>query len=197
MSKKCLECGDEVPDAAHFCPNCGYDFFQDSTSRHTISSSGGLLSNGKIFLVLIAIVIIVGAGVLLVMGLGGNSQPAADETPAHEVVLTITDVNGWDSSSGKKSYTLYTEALFDKVPSNLKGYNVKTTYLDENDTEIGHETETLSNIYYDTDYSLSFGHYTTYKKPNPDHVNVEIIKDGNVIDNFTSKIDTSGIDYLN
>lgn len=69
--------------------------------------------------------------------------------------------------------------------------------MDENGTEIGHETETLSNVYYDSDYALSFAHYTTYKKPNPDHVNVEIIKDGKVIDNFTSKIDKNGIDYLN
>ncbi len=197
MTKICPECGDEVPKQVHFCPNCGYDFFRQSPPKPAASDSGGLLSNGKIFLVLIAIVIIVGAGVLLTMGLGGNNQQTVDDTPTHEVDLTITDVNGWDSSSGKKSYTLYTEAIFNKVPSNLKGYNVKTTYFDENDTEIGHETETLSNIYYDTDYSLSFGHYTTYKKPNPDYVNVEIIKDGKVIDNFTSKIDTSGIDYLN
>lgn len=47
----------------------------------------------------------------------------------------------------KKSYTLYTEAIFNKVPNDLKGYNVKTTYYDANDSEIGHETETLDNIY--------------------------------------------------
>ena len=79
----------------------------------------------------------------------------------------------------------------------LKGYNVKTTYVDVNGTEIGFETETLSNVYYDTDYPISFGFYTTYKKPNPDHVNVEIIKDGKTIENFTQKIDQGKIQYLN
>ena len=42
--------------------------------------------------------------------------------------------------------------------------------MDENVSEIGHEIEKLDNVYYDSDYSLSFGHYDTYKKPNPDYV---------------------------
>lgn len=197
MSKNCPECGEEVPNQAHFCGNCGYDFFQNDNSRSIVSkNNGGIFSNGKIFLVLIAIVIIAGAVVLMTMGFGGNDN-VDDNSPAHEVDLTITDVGGWDSSSGKKSYTLYTEAIFNKVPSDLKGYNIRTTYYDVNNSVIGHETEKLSNVYYDSDYALSFGYYTTYKKPNPDHVNVEIIKEGKVKDNFTSKIDVSGIDYLN
>lgn len=197
MSKKCPECGDDVPNQAHFCPNCGYDFFQESNSKPVVSSGDGIFSNGKIFLVLIAIVILVGAGVLIAMTFGGNHTDASDDAPESEVDLTITEVSGWDSSSGKKSYTLYTEAILNKAPSDIKGYNIKTTYFDANGTEIGHEIETLSDVYYDGDYDLSFGYYTTYQKPNPDHVNVEIIKDGKVIDNFTSKIDTTKIDYLN
>ncbi len=196
MTKKCPECGEMVPDAAHFCANCGYDFF-DSQSSAGNARGGGFFSDGKIFLVLIAIVIIVGAGVFVSMGLGGHNDTATDNVAKHEVDLTISDVSGWDSDSGKKSYTLYTEAIFNKVPSDLKLYTIKTTYFDENDTEIGHETEKLSNVYYDTDYALSFAYYTTYQKPNPDHVNIEIIKEGKVIDNFTSKVDKNSIDFLN
>ena len=96
----------------------------------------------------------------------------------------------------KTSYTIYTEALFLDVPSNLKGYLVKTSYYDKNDTLLGQETEKLSNVYYDSDYSISFGHYTSYKKLNLDHVNVEIIKSGETIDNFTAKVDRNKIDYL-
>lgn len=196
MSKKCPECGEFVPEAAHFCANCGYDFFNQDTPK--TKGSSGIFSDGKIFLVLIAIVIIVGAGVLFSMGFGGNNNADVDDTPQHVVDLTISDVSGWvNDGSSKKSYSLYTEALFNKVPSDMKGYNIRTTYLDKNNTEIGHETESLSNVYYDTDYPISFAFYTTYQKPNPDHVNVEIIKDGKVVDNFTSKIDTGGIEYLN
>ena len=48
MSKKCPECGDEVPIQAHFCPNCGYDFFEDEKASRS-PSSDGMFSNGKIF----------------------------------------------------------------------------------------------------------------------------------------------------
>lgn len=197
MSKKCPECGEEVPNQAHFCGNCGYDFFKDNDSKQAVSSNlSGIFSNGKIFIVIIAIVIIVAAGAFIAMGLGGNNQASEDNQQV--VDLTITEVNGYSSSSSSpKSYSLYTYAIFNKVPSNLDGYNVITTYLDENDTEIGHETETLANVYYETDYPLSFGFYTTFKKPNPDHVNVEIIKDGKTVDAFTSKIDQGKIEFLN
>ena len=74
---------------------------------------------------------------------------------------------------------------------------LRISYCDENGTVLGQETETLSNVYYDTDYDISFGHYTSYKKLNLDHVNVEIIKSGKTIDNFTAKVDKNKISYLN
>lgn len=197
MSKRCPECGDEVPNQAHFCGNCGYDFFEKNDNKKSQSSNlGGIFSDSKIFIVIIAIVIIVAVCAFVAMGLGGNNQASDDNQ--HAVDLTITEVNGYSSStSSPKSYSLYTYAIFNKVPSNLGGYNVITTYFDVNDTEIGHETETLSNVYYDTDYPISFGYYTTFKKPNPDHVTVEIIKDGKTVDTFTSKIDQGKIEFLN
>ena len=199
MTIHCPECGKELPDDAHFCVECGHNFIQKSTPSAVVKNDSNnfmdIFSNGKIFLVLIAFVIIVGAA--LMFGFAGNGGGSENAVPESVVDLTITDVSGWDSDSGKKSYTLYTDAIFNKVPSDLNGYNIKTTYVDENNTEIGHEIETLDNVYYKSSYALSFGYYTTYKKPNPDHVNVEIIKDGKTVDNFTSRIDQSGIEYLN
>lgn len=181
-----------MPDEAHYCPNCGYDFFQDENFEPEVSSTE-TNSNGKIILAAIAIVVILAAGIMIGMGMGGNTQQA-DDAPEHVVDLTITEVLGYTGSS---SYTLYTEAIFNKVPSDLKGYNVKTTYIDKNGTEIGYETETLKNVYYDTDYALSFGHYTSYKKPDPGSVKIEIIKDGKTVDTFTNNIDQSKIKFLN
>lgn len=196
MSKTCPECGENLPDDAHFCGNCGYDFFKkDTASKSSLRNGSGF--DGKILLAIIVIVAIIVVGIFFAIGSGSNNS-TAENADVSEVDLTITEVNGYTSSSANpQSYSLYTQALFNKVPSDLKGYNVKTTYLDENDTAIGFETETLSNIYYDSDYSLSFGYYTTYKKPNPDHVTVEIIKDGKTIDNFTQKIDQGKIKFLN
>jgi len=190
MTKNCPKCGKQVPDDAKFCMDCGYAF-NDSGNGPSI------LSNGKIFLIIIAVVVILGLIVIGMTGNGNNANTNAPVEDASQVDLTITGVGGYDSGDAKKSYTLYTEAIFNKVPDDLKGYNVKTIYYDSNGTKIGHETEKLDNIYYDSEYSLMFGYYTTYKLPDPDHVTVEIIKDGKTVDNFTEDIDTNQIEYLN
>ena len=172
--------------------DCGYTLEEKSE---------GMLSSfplPTLFIVLIVAILLIGGAFILSSSFKDNTKaPDKSDEVTHAVDLTITDVRGWDSDSGKKSYTLYTEAIFNKVPDNLKGYNVKTTYYDTNGSEIGHETETLDNVYYDSNYALSFGFYTTYKLPNPDHVTVEIINGGKVIDSYTEQIDKNKIDYLN
>ena len=192
MSKICPKCGKELPDNAKFCMDCGYTLEEKSE---------GMLSSfplPTLFIILIVAILVIGGAFILSSSFKDNTKaPDKSDEVTHAVDLTITDVSGWDSDSGKKSYTLYTEAIFNKVPDNLKGYNVKTTYYDTNGSEIGHETETLDNVYYDSNYALSFGFYTTYKLPDPDHVTVEIINGGKVIDSYTEQIDKNKIDYLN
>lgn len=192
MSKICPKCGKELPDNAKFCMDCGYTLEEKSE---------GMLSSfplPTLFIILIVAILLIGGAFILSSSFKDNTKaPDKSDEVTHAVDLTITDVSGWDSDSGKKSYTLYTEAIFNKVPDNLKGYNVKTTYYDTNGSEIGHETETLDNVYYDSNYALSFGFYTTYKLPDPDHVTVEIINGGKVIDSYTEQIDKNKIDYLN
>lgn len=191
MTKICPKCGKTLPDGAKFCMDCGYSINKQNKQGLDI------FSNGTIFIVIIVAILVIGGIFILTSGFGGTSSDSVADNVDH-VDLTITGVSGWDSGdSVKPSYTLYAEAIFNKIPEDIKGYNVKTTYYDSNDSEIGHETETLGNVYYDTDYSISFGYYTTYKLPDPDHVTVEIIKEGNVIDSYTEKIDKSKIDYLN
>ena len=191
MTKNCPKCGKELPDNAKFCMDCGYSI------ENAGSGSSNLFSNGSIFIVLIAAILVIGGIFILTSGFGGNNSSTDAADNVEHVDLTLTGVGGWDSDSGKKSYSLYTEAIFNSVPRDMKGYNIKTTYYDSNGTKIGHETETLENVYYDTDYSISFGYYTAYKLPDPDHVTVEVIKDGKVIDSYTEDIDRSKIDYLN
>ena len=192
MSKICPKCGKELPDNAKFCMDCGYTF--EEKGKGTLSS----FPLPTLFIILIVAILLIGGAFILSSSFKDNTKaPDKSDEVTHAVDLTITDVRGWDSDSGKKSYTLYTEAIFNKVPDNLKGYNVKTTYYDTNGSEIGHETQTLDDVYYDSNYALSFGFYTTYKLPNPDHVTVEIINGGKVIDSYTEQIDKNKIDYLN
>ena len=196
MTKSCPKCGRDLPDNAKFCMDCGYSIEEKKTEKPASFSMSTL------FAILIVAVLIIGGIFILTSGSGDSSSSTAGDTvdDADRIGVTITDVSGWDyegDSDSKASYTLYTEAIFDNVPDDKEGYKIKTIYYDSNGTEIGHETETLDEIYYDSDYALSFGHYTTYKLPDPDHVTVEVIKNGKVIDNYTEHIDISKIDYLN
>ena len=187
MSKTCPKCGKDVADDAKFCMDCGHSF-----SDNALKKGSGIFSNGKIFLVIIALILIFGAIFILTSGNGDNTTTDDVE----HVDLTITDVSAYDNDYGNKtSYTFYTEALFIDVPSKMNGYIVKTSYCDENDTVLGQETEKLSQVYYDSNYDISFGYYDTYKKLDLDHVNVEIIKGGKTIDNFTAKVDKNKIDF--
>ena len=189
MSKKCPTCGKKLPNGVQFCPDCGHSFKKAKID---------IFSNGKIFLILIVVVLVIGGIFILTSSTGGDNTNNVVDDGTH-VFLTITDVSGWDSGGGssKSNYMLYTSALFTKVPDDINGYLIKTIYYDKNNSQIGQETESLEQIYYDSDYSISFGHYTTYIKPDPDYVVVQIIKDGKIIDNYTETIDQSKIDYLN
>lgn len=184
LSKNCPECGEKLPDEARFCMNCGYDFSKKDTTNN-------IFTNGKIFLVIIAFVVILG---LIVIATTGNITNLNHTDNAEHVDLTISEVGGWMSGT---SYSLYTKAIFNSVPSDKNGYTVKTTYYDANNTEIGHETEKLDKIYYDSQYAITFGYYTSYQLPDVDHVGVEIIKDGKVIDTYTEKVDRNKIEFLN
>ena len=193
MTKNCPKCGKELPDNAKFCMDCGYSI------ENTNKGSSNTFANGNIFIILIALILVVGGALILTSGSGNNNSSTDVADNVEHVDLTITSVNGWDTDldNGKKSYTLYADAIFNSVPKDRKGYNIKTTFYESNGDKIGQETETLENVYYDSDYALTLGYYTTYKLPNPDHVTVEVIKNGKVIDTYTEQIDKNQIDFLN
>lgn len=193
MTKFCPKCGKELPDESKFCLECG-SAIDGKSGTSKISDK---FSNGKIFLVLIFVVLIVGGALMLVMGGNDNGQPNEDDALAKEASqfsLTISDVNGYYSDDNK-DYFYWVDVLFQKVPSNQKEYVVKTTYLDENGTDVGHEMESLANAYYDTDYPISVGYHTAYKYIDVDSVKVEIIRDGNVIKECTSKADKNKFNF--
>ncbi len=189
MTKRCPKCGKEIPDESNFCLSCGYDINNDS-------KRSDIFSNGKIFLALIFVVLIVG-GILIFSMTGNNSQAKVGDDLSREegeFSLTISDINGYYSEENK-DYFYWVEVLFQKVPSNKNDYIVKTTYLDENNTDLGHEIESLSNVYYETDYPISVGYHTAYKYIDVDSVKVEIIRDGTVIKQCSAKIDKNTLNF--
>ena len=149
-----------------------------------------------VFLVLIFIVLIVGGILIFSTGGNGNNQTVDNgiSKESNEFALTISDVNGYYSKENR-NYFFWVEVLFQKVPSNKEGYLVKVTYLDKNNTDIGHEIDSLESVYYDSKYALSIGYHTSYKRMDIDSVKVEILKDDQVIKECNSKVDKNKFNF--
>ena len=120
MAKSCPKCGKSLPDDAKFCMDCGYTIQKDNVN-------GSIFSNGKIFIVIIAVVLVIGLAVIAMSG-NGNSDDNANANDVEHLDFTIVGVGGWDGGTSKKSYTLYTSALFNEVPEDSKQCTIKTTY---------------------------------------------------------------------
>ena len=127
MTKNCPKCGKQLPEDAKFCMDCGYSM-DDEQSKF----NSNLFSNGSIFIILIAIVLVIG-GILILTSFADVDDH--DNQDVGHVDLTVTEVGGWDNndSDSKASYTLYANAIFNSVPDDIDGYNVKTSYYDSND----------------------------------------------------------------
>ena len=195
MTKKCPKCGKEVPDESKFCLACGYHLDNNESGKE----ESRVFSNGKIFFFLFFVVLI--AGGILIFSMGGNGSNSNNQSvdsemakEASEFSFTISDVNGYYSKENK-NYFFWTEVLFQKVPSNQKDYIVKVTYLDENNTDIGHEMDSLANVYYDTNYAISVGYHTSYKHMDIDSVKVEILKEDKVIKECSTKVDKNKFNF--
>lgn len=119
MTKNCPKCGKQLPEDAKFCMDCGYSM-DDEQSKF----NSNLFSNGSIFIILIAIVLVIG-GILILTSFADVDDH--DNQDVGHVDLTVTEVGGWDNndSDSKASYTLYANAIFNSVPDDIDGYNVK------------------------------------------------------------------------
>ena len=192
MTKKCPKCGTEIPDESKFCLSCGCHIYNEDNG----TPNSSIFSNGKIFLVLIFIVLIVGGILIFSTGGNGNNQTVDNgiSKESNEFALTISDVNGYYSKENR-NYFFWVEVLFQKVPSNKEGYLVKVTYLDKNNTDIGHEIDSLESVYYDSKYALSIGYHTSYKHMDIDSVKVEILKDDQVIKECNAKVDKNKFNF--
>ena len=191
MTIKCPKCGKEIPDESTFCLGCGTRISNPRAPRNL-----SIFSNGKIFLALIFIVLIVGG--ILIFSSGGHEEVPQDEISkeASEFALNIKDIGAYDNTyNGKTSYTYYLEVLYSKVPSNKDDYIVKTVYFDKNDTELGSTIEGLSEAYSSSKYGTYVGYYTSYNYIDVDHAKLQIIKDDKLIKEYEAKLDKNKIDF--
>ena len=92
MTKKCPKCGKQIPDESKFCLECGCHIYNGDNGK-----ANNVLANGKIFLVLIFIALIVGGILIFSMGNGDDNAKVDDTThpDAKEFDFTIADIDGY------------------------------------------------------------------------------------------------------
>ena len=210
MTKNCPKCGSENVKEAKFCNNCGWDL--DSKNKSNAFDASSLFKNGKIFIILIALILIIG-GIFILTSLHdsttADTAPATNNTnnvqttPAKEIEMIITEASAHYTKYDidPDEYSLTTYAMFENVPASTEGYLLKTTYYDADNKEIGQVTEKLSAVlvsdkYVEDEDTYYFGEYNSYKKIMPSHVVVELTKDGKLLTNGTCEFDLNKINYL-
>ncbi len=214
MSKYCPKCGNELPDDAQFCNECGYSVLVEDTADEKVDetpkdvdeilfnetpsdSKNNNDTDSKIFsdkkpsfsLPKNKILIPVAIVVIIIIGIAIFSGDLFYNPDS--ISMTITDISGY---SGDTEYYYYVNAIFNHLPSNTEGYLLKTTYYDSNGNTLATTTEGL-NMVWDSEYSSSFGYYGSPNQLPIDHVNVEITHDGKVIKEAKSDFDQNKVDF--
>ena len=184
--KKCPQCGSDLKDNDHFCQVCGFNL-QQTSKTNTVN---------RIIFALIVVIFVV--GVASIAFTPDTSNLISNQEDAHVgdgFSVTLTGINGYSNSGNKTTYTYYVTGYIKGVPSDYKDYLVKTTYYDKNNSVLGTKTDSLSAVYYDADYDLSFCFYTSYNRLDVDHAVVEFTKDGKTYENYTISADPNKLNF--
>ena len=205
MSKYCPKCGNELPDDAQFCNECGYSVLVDN--NHTDEETPKEVMKTEE---------------------AETPKKDADEILFNEAPDKTKSNNDMDSKifSDKASFNLpknkilipvaviviiiiglaiFSSNIFynpDSIsititdPSNTQGYLLKTTYYDSNGNALASTTEGLNTVD-NSEYGSCFAFYNSPKYLAIDHVKVEIIHDGNAIKEATGYFDRNKADFSN
>ena len=195
MSKTCPNCGVNSPDNAKFCIECaesleGVPINKEEEVKKipptSDSNEGGSVIPCIIGIIIVVVIVIVAASFIFNSG-GENAQK--------NVTVTFGDVqvSSAATSSGVTNYYYSVSGFFSNFPDNLEGYTVKTIYCDKDDKELVSTTEKLSYFEHskDSKYATTISLYSTPNYLNVDHVTVQIIKDGAVLNEYKSTMNTN------
>ena len=196
MSKTCPNCGVNSPDNAKFCIECaesleGVPINKEEKVKKTPSNSssddGGSLIPCIIGIIIVVIIVVAAAAFIFNSGGGEDTQK--------NVTVTFSDVyvSSGTSISGVFNYYYYVNGFFSNFPEDMEGYAVKTLYCDKNDKELVSTTEKLSYFESskDSKYDTLISSYTTPNYLDVDHVTVQIIKDGVVLNEYKFNMNTN------
>ena len=220
MSKYCPKCGNELPDDAQFCNDCGYSVLVEDKKEETpkkeveipkkedtpkkdvdeilfnetsneSKSEDKIFSNKKPSFNLPKNKILIPIVVVVIIIAGIAIFSGDLFYNPDDISITITDISGY---SGDTSYYYYVNAIFSHLPSNTEGYFLKTTYYDSNGNSLATTTEGL-NMVQDSEYGSTFAYYDSPKQLDIDHAKVEITHNGEVIKEVEGDFDKNKLDF--
>ena len=191
MSKTCPNCGVNSPDNAKFCIECaesleGVPINKEEKPPKKSEESNGSVALGCGIMIVIAAIVIVAVGFLF-LGWGGG------DAGQENITIMFSEVYAYDSkdSDGKINYDYFVNGYFNKMPSDVEKYMVKTKYFDSSGKELASTTKRLSDFEYEVKmgYSSIISLYYTQNYIDVDHVCVQILKDNQVVGEFNETMD--------
>ena len=187
MSKTCPNCGVNSPDNAKFCIECahsleGVAINTEEKVNDTPSDNGS--SPVKLIIAIVIVVLVVIAAASMIFGFGGQKNV--------EIVLSDVYVSS-DNYSGETNYNYFVNGFINNIPGDCNGYVVKTIFCDKDGNELASDTKILSYYeeYANDDYAILIASYYTPNYLDVDHVTVQIIKDGAVLNEYNAKMNTN------
>lgn len=208
MAKKCPKCGKENEDIASFCANCGYSFNSEFNKvKNSDNLSIAIERNGskstinlpslKQILVILALIFIVW---LIAFSYNGHTDTGFTESK--NITLIKEKITGYAyESDGKTYYSYYLEGVIKNLPNNIKDYDLRGTFYDEEGNYIYEDQGYLEYIKESSDKSTPTLLVSCYTEDlrNLSYVQLEL-KDpnGSIVLNKTipydmNKMDTTGL----
>lgn len=208
MVKKCPKCGKENEAVASFCANCGYsfnsEFNKDGNSDNlsiSIERNGSKstirLPGIKVLLLAFAIVLLIG---LIAFGLNGHGDISSGDSK--NITLIKEKINGYAYESDGKIYSsYYLEGVIKNLPKDVKDYDLRGTFYDEDGKYIYEDQGYLDYIKESSDESTPTLLASCYTEDlrNLSYVKLELRDpNGNIVLNRTidydmDKMDLSGL----
>ncbi|WP_407422072.1 hypothetical protein [Methanobrevibacter sp.] len=195
MSKTCPNCGVNSPDNAKFCIECaesleGVPINKEEKVKKAPSNSssddGGSLIPCIIGIIIVVIIVVAAAA--FIFNSGGNQDTQKN------VTLTLTEAYVYSSTyDGETTFYYSVSGYINNFPDDMDGYTIKTIYCDKDDKELVSTTEKMSyyKSYKDSDYAIVLSSYYTPNYLDVDHVTVQLIKDGVVLNEYKSNMNTN------